>query len=310
MDIGKVSGITKELITNEAVLNKSSNILGMLFPYMGLTKKALEIYISDIEKSNMPSETKIMAVLNAKQTINKMRNQENIARIAIDSASKGTNFSKDSGVEEEWLERFMDSAGFVSKEEVQEIWGKILGKEFENPGSTPMNMLRILSEITPTYAQAFRKICSMRGEIIELDDNDDIIGIRMDIMVPYDEDNKEALHKMGLTFNVLNELETLGLLKFDSVNGFGFSGIRSEKVLSYVNGKTEVITKYIGNLMPSGSVLLTEAGKCLSRITPPEIVEGHEMMVKKYMVRKGVKYLESSNYRIEMIGKSIKVIKI
>ena len=105
MDIETVSGITKELITNEAVLNKSSNILGMLFPYMGLTKKALDIYISDIEKSNMPSETKIMAVLNAKQTINKMRNQENIARIAIDSASKGTNFSKDSGVEEEWLER-------------------------------------------------------------------------------------------------------------------------------------------------------------------------------------------------------------
>ena len=39
-------------------------------------------------------------------------------------------------VNEEWLDRFMDSAKFVSQEEIQAIWGKILAKEFENQENT------------------------------------------------------------------------------------------------------------------------------------------------------------------------------
>ena len=77
MEIGKTVGkAALDLAQNEAVLNKTSNLMGMLFPYAGLRKKALEMYISDVEKSDMSSESKLIAVLNAKDTIKKLDKKE------------------------------------------------------------------------------------------------------------------------------------------------------------------------------------------------------------------------------------------
>lgn len=56
----------------------------------------------------------------------------------------------------------MDSAGFLSLEEIQWIWGKILANEFEKPGSTPPNM--IATEIAFTE-QRRRKFGEKFGEV-------------------------------------------------------------------------------------------------------------------------------------------------
>ena len=151
-----------ELVQNENVLNKTVGALGMLFPYAGITKKAVDMYIAEIEKSDMPIDAKMYAMMNAKKQLKQMKNQKQIAEIAMQNAKEGTSFTSDCGVSEEWLERFMDSAAYVSDENIQLIWGKILSNEFDNPGTTPPNMIRILSEMTPTYAKAFRQLCSMR----------------------------------------------------------------------------------------------------------------------------------------------------
>ena len=39
-----------ELIKNENIQNKAVEMMGMLFPYVGLTKKAVDMYIDEIEK--------------------------------------------------------------------------------------------------------------------------------------------------------------------------------------------------------------------------------------------------------------------
>ncbi|MBU5471281.1 DUF2806 domain-containing protein [Falcatimonas sp. MSJ-15] len=51
-----------------------------------------------------------------------------------------------------------------------------MANEFERPGSTPPNTIRILSEITPALASAFRYICSMCIWILPLNENGDIQG--------------------------------------------------------------------------------------------------------------------------------------
>lgn len=214
MDITTGTAVAKtavDLVKNENVLNKSVGVMGMLFPFAGLKQKAVEIYIKDIEKSDLPAETKVFMIMNTKKTFKKIKNQKTIAEIAMENAKQGTDFSENSGVSEEWLERFMDSAGFVSSEEIQWIWGKILANEFEKPGSTPPNMIRILSEITPELAVAFRYICSMCIWILPLNENGDIQGGVQELFVPYTK-NDEKFRKSGVSFNVLNELETLGVI--------------------------------------------------------------------------------------------------
>ena len=74
MSIGKAVGETVlDLAKNENVLNKTADIMGMLFPYAGLTKKAVDMYISEIEKSDMSIDTKMFLVMNTKKTFKKIK---------------------------------------------------------------------------------------------------------------------------------------------------------------------------------------------------------------------------------------------
>ena len=134
MGIGEIAASTAvDLVKSENIQNKAVSLLGMLFPYAGIEKRALDMYLSDVEKSDMSPESKLIATLSAKTTIKKLKNQKSIADQAVSNAKEGTVFDASSGVNHDWLERFMDSAGFVSEEQVQQMWGKVLAKEFEKP---------------------------------------------------------------------------------------------------------------------------------------------------------------------------------
>ena len=73
MGIEKVTKDTAlELIKNENIQNKAVEMMGMLFPYVGLAKKAVDMYIDEIEKSDMTPEAKIFNIVNARKTIKKI----------------------------------------------------------------------------------------------------------------------------------------------------------------------------------------------------------------------------------------------
>lgn len=304
MDLVGVSGkVVTDLAKNEGIQNGASSVLGMLFPYVGIRKRALDTYISDVEKSDMSSEAKLIAILNAKDTIKRLKNKKGIADIAIENAEEGTDFSATSGVNQEWLERFMDSAGVVSEEDVQLMWGKILASEFENPGSTPHNMIRILSEITPQYAKAFQMICSMQRCLFVIDEFGKVVISARHIVVPYG-GNEETMGKLGLSFAVLNELETLGLIKLNTLTGYAKTGIpKNHAVCIYVNGKTKELKGRDHESVPSGNVLLTDAGLCLSKITESIQVADYELLDKKYMESFQMSYKEESKFKFVDNGK-------
>lgn len=309
MGLGKVAGETAlELVKNENIQNKTAGLMGMLFPYAGLTKKAVDLYINEIENSDMSPETKMFSLINAKKTLKKLKNQKTIADIAMENAGEETDFTDKSGVNEEWLERFMDSAGFVSAEEIQQIWGKILANEFETPGTTPPNMIRILSEITPNLAIAFKKICSMRIWICPLSDEEEIEKAFEKILVPYNE-NEEVFRTLGLSFNVLSELETLGVIKFDTFGGYVLHGITNEKVLISIEDKLEVICEHADGDIPIGNILLTSVGEALQRITEPEDIPEYYNMVKKHVLRKGIKLADKHNFVATVDGDTLNISK-
>lgn len=172
----KLGETALELVKSENVQNKAADLLGMLFPYVGVKKKAVDLYIEEIENSDLSTDAKMISLLNARKTLKKLKNQKNIAEIAKENVKEGTDFSEKSGVSEEWFDRYMESASFVSSEQMQLVWGKILANEFEKPGCTPRNMTRILSEFTQTYAKAFRTLCSMRVLLVSVSEDEKIVG--------------------------------------------------------------------------------------------------------------------------------------
>lgn len=79
MDIVNGTAVAKtavDLVKNDNVLNKTAGLMGMLFPYAGLKQKAVNVYIEEIEKSDMPPETKVFTILNIKKTFKKIKNQK------------------------------------------------------------------------------------------------------------------------------------------------------------------------------------------------------------------------------------------
>lgn len=303
MGVGEIAMSTAvDLVNSENIQNKTVSLLGMLFPYAGIEKRALDMYLSDVEKSDMSPESKLIATLTAKTTIKKLKNQKSIADKAVSNAKEGTVFDVSSGVNLEWLERFMDSAGFVSEEQVQQIWGKILAKEFERPGSTPHNMVRILSEITPKHAEAFQKICSMKRLSVFTDNNGNVKEIRHEIIVPY-EGNRTEFHALGLSFDCFSELETLGLIKFDSIAGFVALNTPEKGVITYVDGQTQEVESHEKDQLPIGNVMLTEAGDCLCKIIQPIPIPNFISLEKKYMISNGVVFKENPSYVIRENGK-------
>ena len=305
MSLKKIVGDTAlDFVKNENIQNKTIDLAGMLFPYMGIRKKALDLYITEIENSNLSTDAKIVSVLNAKQTIKKLKNQNSIAEIAIQNAKEGTDFSEKSGVDEEWFDRFMESAAFVSNQEMQLVWGKILANEFERPGSTPPNMTRILSEFTYNYAQAFRTLCSMRVLLVSISEEDEITNAIWRNTIVFQE-NMEYMNKCGITFELLNELESLGVIKFDSLAGYASTNMSDKKVLVCINGKVIETTSHRGDDFPVGNVIFTAAGEILKSITGAYELEGYEEVIKKFLKSNNVTVAEECSYYVQLLGNEI-----
>lgn len=298
-----------DMVKTDNILDKATGAMGMLFPFAGIKQKAVEMYIAEIEKSDLSTETKVVMILNMKKLFKKLKNQKAIADIAMDNVKKGTNFTENSGVSEEWLERFMDSAGFVSSEAIQWIWGKILANEFEKPGSTPPNMIRILSEITPELASAFRYICNMCICIFSLNENGDIQSEFKELFVPYDKQYDEKFREIGVSFNVLNELETLGVIRFEPLVGYVSAESINDKVLICVGDKLDMVEEYTKEELPIGSVMLTAVGEALRSITDSVEIKDYYSMVKDYMSNRGVKFAEQHEFFTEINGGELKICK-
>lgn len=304
----KLGETALDLVKNENVQNKVADLFGMLFPYAGIKKKAVDMYIKEIENSDLSTEAKMISLLNAKKTLKKIKNQKNIAEIAKENAKERTDFSEKSGVSEEWFDRFMESASYVSSEEMQLVWGKILANEFEQPGCTPRNMTRILSEFTQDYAKAFRTLCSMRVLLISVNGDEKIVSANRRNAVVFDQ-NEEYMRKIGLSFELLNELETLGVIKFDTVAGYAATDMNEKKVLVYINGNVIETSSHIDETFPIGNVLFTSAGEALSKITEPCTLEGYEDAVIKYLKSNNVTVETESLYNVVVFGDRIHVDK-
>lgn len=306
MGLGKTA---IDLVGNENVLNKTGDFLGMLFPYVGLKKKAVERYTAEIEKSDISADAKVFAILNMKKQMKMIKNQGKIAEIAIQNAKEERKFASGSKVSEDWLEHFMNSAAFVSDENMQLIWGKILSNEFDNPGTTPLSMARILSEMQPAYAKAFRKLCGMRFYLISISDDGKVANASWEVAVPFSK-NGEFMGKLGISLEMINELETIGVIKLNGDRGFSAAGTNAKKALVYINGRTLETIQQPPDGIPIGNVLLTSAGEALQKITEVAIIEGYDEVMKKYMCDHGVVFSDEEHFQVDIDGDTYRITNI
>ncbi|MBP8640524.1 MAG: DUF2806 domain-containing protein [Oscillospiraceae bacterium] len=272
-------------------VNKIYDAIGNVFPFWDAKRRAVGTYIDNIKQSNLSAEDQMMAIANVKTTYKHLKNQAAIANIAQKAAKEGTDFSSNSPVDDEWLERFMDSAKFVSDETVQRVWGKVLANEFEKPNSTPPQVIRILSEITSDYAKIFSSLCNLSITLILEEDNGDLNEMNQ-IIIMTEGSEKKYINDLDINFVSLQELQTLGLIQYRPDSGFilTFDSEKNPSIhLRYFNNETSII-EYENKNFPIGQVCLTKAGESIEKCVEHQFVAGHFENVIEFFKQNSVKF--------------------
>ena len=108
----------------------------------------------------------------------------------------------------------------------------------------------------------------------------------------------------------MNELETLGLIKFTLMGDYATTKIPEKKIIVYVDGESDTIIEHDNDTIMLGNVTLTMAGESLYDITPFEKIEGYAEMVKQYMLDNRVKYMDDPEYQIVKEDNCFRIEKI
>lgn len=268
-------------------VGKLAAFFGGFFPNFGVTKTAIDAYIDEVKSSNLSPDAKMRAILDAPLKARHYKNQAKIANLALSAAKEGTDFSSNSKVDDDWLDRFIDASKFVSDEEVQLLWGNVLAGEFESPGSTPPSVIRILSELTQKYANIFSSLCSLSISCM-FDDGKSIINAG-DWLLINNDTKSSYLKDMGITFSALEELERIGLINLSSHTYINQISNKEYPKIHLVACSVAIATviKYNDRSFPLGHVTLTEAGKCISRLVVKQYHPDHVTEVKLFLKKHG-----------------------
>ena len=247
-----------EVIVN--FTNKLADGIGWIANKETPRKLAMNTYIKEIQEKDYDPVTKAALISNAKQILKEYCNQNDIVKIATQSLQTG---AKPEDVEDDWLGRFMDKAKLVSSQEFQRIWGKILARECNEPGSIPVTLLYTLEKMDKEDAEAFTALCRIA---VELDGklSPFIIGSKFD----------EYNLLVGINLDKLVSLDALGLIEMDfgtQASGYVIETDEIPAKVIYFDKEYELFDeKQIG----VGNVIFAKAGEALCQSIDVDMIEG------------------------------------
>lgn len=131
------------------------------------------------------------------QSARVLREEVNVAKAVLNAEqvlmTKDVKVPPES-VNEDWLYEWRDSVSKISESTLQELWGRILAGEVENPGTFSIRTLNYIKNLSKTDAELITNLAPF------------IIGNRVRI------DTCGELKAIGITMNHLFYLEQIGFL--------------------------------------------------------------------------------------------------
>lgn len=112
--------------------------------------------------------------------------------------------ASDEAVDSDWLLRWRNSAGSVSSENLQSLWGQVLAGEVKTPGSFALRTIAFLKNLSAREAKAIELVAPfVIGDLIVRGDSQEF---GFGLMTPLD------LSYYGINLTLLLELQSLGIL--------------------------------------------------------------------------------------------------
>lgn len=229
-----------------------------------LIKAESEIEITDLHRRAMHRFVEEEAL--------RQLNMEKITEKALPHLDDDSNPDE---MEDDWVTNFFDKSRIVSDEEMQNIWSNVLAGEANTPGTYSKRTVNFLSDLDKKDAELFQSLCSF--------------GWVVGSFSPLIFGSKDQIYNdIGLNFNTLSHLDSIGLIQFNHLSGFVRTGLPKTFPVYYC-GKELILTleKDTENQLPLGHVLLTKVGEELATVCVAPSVDGFDDYVKE----KWVKYI-------------------
>jgi hypothetical protein len=218
----------------------------------GKIKAFADLEISEIQKRGL------IRLINEEE-----RNQDNIEIIVAGSLAELNENAKPEEIEDDWFANFFSRCKLNSDVEMQSLWSKLLAGEANNPGIFSKRTIQFVSNLDKRDAELFTILCCFIWKI-----SDSLYPL-----IYFDEEckiyeNKPNPYQLkGLTYDKVLHLESIGLIKFQSITGFKVSGLANFTQVFYhgIPINIEFQTEEKDGLR-IGNVVLTQTGLELAPI--------------------------------------------
>ena len=135
--------------------------------------------------------------------------QKNMEEQVVRAIPLLTDDANPDAMEDDWIANFFAKSRVVSDSEMQKLWACLLAGEANSPGTFSKRSVSLLSDLDKNEAETFAKLCCFAWSISTENEKE---------YVPLVFDDNAAIYKNhGVDFISLNNLESIGLIKFDTV---------------------------------------------------------------------------------------------
>ena len=192
-----------------------------------------------------------------------MRMQSNMESIAAKAIPHLTDDAEPDKIDDDWVSNFFDKSRIVSDEQMQELWGKILAGEGNNPGRFSRKTVNLIADLDKRDAELFTNLCRFAWRI-----NGSYEPLVYDPQLT-------VYNQLGINFSSIGHLEALGLVRHSGATSFIKTNLPN--TASAVYATTEVTLTFPSaemNQLDVGEVLFTNYGRQLLSITGVQVAEG------------------------------------
>lgn len=206
------------------------------------------------------------------------KKQENIENITANATSQLNDDSKPDELDNDWISHFFEKCRNVSDSEMQGLWSSILSGEANSPGSYSKRTIELISTLDKSDAHLFTQLCSFM-----LATSDGYFPMVFDV-------NADIYINKGITFSALTHLDSLGLIKFNSLQSFVIQKLPQDVSLLYFGlPVTFKLTLQENNQLEIGNVLLTQTGQQLAPICGASLDINFLSYLGEFYTKKGIK---------------------
>ncbi len=183
------------------------------------------------------------------------RKQVNIEQITAQAARSLPPTAQVESLDEDWVAHFFKQCDTVSDSEMQSLWSRLLAGEATSPGTFSRRTVDLVS----TFDKADAALFTAFGQFVWLFGSDPQPLI-------YDIVDEAYRTVVGITFESLKHLDSIGLISFEPLGGYQRSGFQKQGLTFYYSRPTVLEFPAGVDTLEVGTVLLTSAGKQLFAI--------------------------------------------